>query len=214
MAATAVREGPILFKGRLVRAILEDRKWQTRRVIKPQTTSGPHQIEDLVTSKDALAAFIRHKSPYGKKGDRLYVRETWAGCCGRYAYQADGKVVGGFKKSWLPTTRWRPSIHMPKRLSRITLEVTRIRVERIQQITEADAKAEGVQIPVTSEGCPEGKVKMLVRVGTPYRTDYWNARHAYRAEFAYLWDSINKRRGYGWEKNPWVWVVDFRRIKP
>lgn len=109
-----------------------------------------------------------------------------------------------------------PSIHMPRWASRIDLEVTGIRVERIQDITEEDAKAEGVQIPVTTEQCPPGMCRPLVNALTPYRPGPRGItqHNLYRAEFAFLWDSINGKRGFSWEKNPWVWVVSFKLLRP
>jgi hypothetical protein len=88
--------------------------------------------------------------------------------------------------------RWRPSIHMPRHVSRITLEITGVRVERVKDISEMDARAEGVQ----------------------KKHDVTHIDWEYRANFKPLWDSINAERGYGWDANPWVWVIEFRRVKP
>lgn len=129
---------------------------------------------------------------------RLWVRETWYPRCAdakdygtdEIIYRADYGGTGGcvFRPSW------NPSIFMPRWASRITLEVTGVRAERVQDITEEDAKAEGV----------------ILHGG-------WNANDTeyainYRGGFSRLWDSINAKRGYGWDKNPWVWVIEFKRL--
>jgi hypothetical protein len=89
--------------------------------------------------------------------------------------------------------KWRPSIHMPRWASRITLEVTDVRVERVQEISEEDAKTEGV---------------------TPSIVGEWWDHLKYRAGFQTLWNSINEKRGFGWDENPWVWVVEFKKGQP
>lgn len=197
-----MQERPILFSGEMVRAILDGRKTQTRRVIKLKTgdTFDEHALKgaiqewrpmyDEVARKvvGKTAALIR--CPYGQPGDRLWVRETFAdeGCrqdrddC---YYRADGE-------SDLQGGGWTPSIHMPRWASRITLEIVSVRVERLREISEADAKA---------EGCWYGKGGGEVD-------------HAVLPEnhFPTLWESIN---GPGsWGANPWVWVVEFKRVEP
>ena len=97
--------------------------------------------------------------------------------------------------------RWRPSIHMPRWASRITLEITRVRVERVQDITEADAKAEGVSPVMVDSG---GFTQWDAPIDIP----------DYIEPFADLWDKLNAPRGHGWAVNPWLWVIDFERIKP
>lgn len=173
-----MKERPILFSGEMVRAILDGRKTQTRRVIKPQ--GEPYTIEDV----DVL------KCPYGIPGDRLWVRETFADLRGmgfghKWAYRADtpeGSESDRIRIGY--GVRWKPSIHMPRWASRITLEITDIRVERVQDITYIDAKAEGVE----------------------YEKGYTDPREA----FATLWNSINAKRDYGWAMNPWVWIIEFK----
>lgn len=177
---------PIIFNAAMIRAILEGRKTVTRRVIKPQP------IEWMVGS--GCNAFCGEDEkwrlcPYGKIGQRLWVRETQAK---NYpaVYMAD--VSPGFYPSYL----WRPSIHMPREASRITLEVTGVRVERVQDITEADAEAEGFPIPEDKRKC------------------YADRDDTARAWFKELWNDINAARGFGWDANPFVWVVEFRRVQP
>jgi len=218
-----MKEHPILFSGEMVRAILEGKKTQTRRVIKSTGTVSPVQSswEEWEPgifgscATDGTTAII--KCPYGSPGDRLWVRETWAkvwngetclhpdkpckgticeGC--HVEYKADsGDPYPG---EWPPeevcdeTPRWKPSIHMPRWASRITLEVLNVRVERVQEITAADCWAEGI--------------RRLEDPSTPLQKSS-------RAldDFHMLWDSINAKRGYSWESNPFVWVVEFKLLE-
>lgn len=205
--ATAVKERPILFSGRMVRAILEGHKTQTRRVVKFMSREDPTHF---VLCDNGLWQAASHDDgsdfpvgpafpcPYGKPGDQLWVRETWqqyqegpggqratidVPCrnVGNLCYAAD------FDED---PPRWRPSIHMPRWASRIQLEVTGVRVERVQDITYGDCKEEGVDMS-----------------DVVYEPD-WDFR-----SFQTLWDSINADRGYGWESNPWVWVVKFKQVE-
>ena len=186
-------EKPILFSTKLVRAILDVRKTETRRVVKPQPVGE-----------------IR-RCPYGVPGDRLWVRETFYCDHCDYPnapvdemrllleYRADHRC-----RDWeagCPCSddqgrgSWRPSIHMPRWASRITLEVTGVRVERLQAITEEGAKAEGVKVPMIVERIREQPTHVTT--------------------FRDLWDSINgKRPGCDWASSPWVWVVQFKRVQP
>ncbi len=171
------KERPIIFGSEMVKAILEGRKTQTRRVVKPQPSAGvrfspfvPGQVED------GHGAEMR--CPYAV--DRLWVRETW-GYWGSIQtpewviYREDGDKAG---------MRWMSPIFMPRWASRITLEVVSVRVERLQEISDSDARAEGVLCDLNC-----------------------------RRPFVNLWDFINAERGYGWDANPWVWVIDFERIE-
>lgn len=172
------KEKPILFSGAMVRAILEGKKTQTRRVIKPQPMLDTH------TRVTAC-----YKCPYGAPGDRLWVRETWT------THQNDKGADCLLYRAEVPDPElyapWRPSIFMPRAASRIMLEVTGVRVERIQEISEADAIAEGVEI-------------------IPIDTSTWTNRQS----FSILWDKINAKRGYSWASNPWVFVISFKLINP
>jgi hypothetical protein len=193
-----MKERPIIFRAEMVRAILAGRKTQTRRIVKPRhmATVGAEQFP-------ILAMY-----PCGSPGDRLWVRETCRaeaiddeGLCG-VRYVADGRFmpIANTREAsdrWVQLYWYRgmegatvPPIHMPRWASRITLEITDVRVERLQDISEADAKAEGVSMPD----------------GTPTPPDFWS----YQQEFRHLWEQIN---GPGsWDANPFVWVVTFRRI--
>lgn len=183
-----IKERPILFSAPMVRAILAGTKTQTRRVIKPHPQMvtdhrmAPWEGDPAVLME--LLASTGRRCPYGQPGDRLWVREAWADCDKLVRYYADEDVH--------PLRRKRPSIHMPRWASRITLEVTGVRVERLQDISEADALAEGVNVHPDHHGKP--------------RTSIYSPVQAYRD----LWESIN---GPGsWDANPWVWVVAFERI--
>lgn len=174
-----MKERGIIFTGESVRAILDGRKTQTRRV--------------CLGAREQSTAHDWHPSrcPYGVPGDRLYVKETWAQseATAGIVYRADAETVEGVYK-------WRSSMFMPRWASRITLEVVAVRVERLQEIIEADAKAEGV---TPFEYDPEG--------------DCWtDSKDVHRSAFEYLWDSINRERA-PWASNPWVFVISFRRCE-
>ena len=204
-----MKERPILFSGAMVRAILGGRKTQTRRVIKPQ----PPSVEGLVEMWHALIEpgmwehSLCHESdaglygdivteircPYGQPGDELWVRETWWRGSDGIAYRADGEAPAHMGHCW------KPSIHMRRADSRIQLRVTEVRVERVQDITSG---GEMVASDVVHEGCPK-------ELWTCYKHDYGAAEQAW---WESAWDSINAKRGYGWDVNPWVWVVTFAKI--
>lgn len=207
-----MKERPILFGAPMVRAILEGRKTQTRRVMKPI----PQMVTDhnIVTWDGDAAALMRlldqtgRHCPYGQSGDRLWVRETW---CREfespsYCYRADdapGEKAEFVDAEGRPVrgSRWKPSIHMPRSASRILLEVTNVRVERLQDISEADAIAEGAD----HNGECDHIRHTCEEIGC-------FGRNSYRGGYAELWEQIN---GDGsWESNPWVWVVEFKRVTP
>ncbi len=210
-----MKERPILFNDDQVRAILDGRKTQTRRIVKPQPElcdkTGFVQADRNgklwatgvgSTPRETRRNFARKKCHHGEPGDRLWVREAWAEVGsvdpGYLTYRAtyprclqagmenvpdDIRAVG---------YRWRPSIHMPRWASRITLEITGVRVERLHEISEADAEAEGCR---GGHGAIPG-----------YRYNATPAEHFY-----HVWESIN---GPGsWDENPWVWVVEFERVR-
>lgn len=202
-------ERPIIFSGPMVRAIIEGRKTQARRVVKdangafwdhaayrPAVIGGKvdHWLCSNGTKTTECAP--RPVCPYGAPGDRLWVREKWrpAQVSGAAWY---AEVCGDSEHD-----RWRSPIHMPRWASRLTLEVVSVRVERLQEISDKDAKAEGIS--------PVGKWHGTYS-GLSYESRGFDAdddRH--RSPFAALWDSINAKR-HPWASNPWVWVVEFRR---
>jgi hypothetical protein len=227
-----MKERPILFSGAMVRALLAGSKTQTRRAVKQQPPAGHSFAGWCVSSthrpdegKATWAAgegpFMRDchrvKCPYGKPGDRLWVRETFLDTLGtgvehrdesglqhRYAFAADC-VPGGYgdqaRKDY--GLMWKPSIHMPRAASRILLEIVSVRIERLQDISEADCWAEGIE---AVDGALDDLaiIHLAKRMGRSFE----DAAPTYAA----LWESIN---GAGsWDANPWVWVVEFKRVAP
>ena len=176
-----MNEKPILFSGPMVRALLAGIKTQTRRLVKYNNMLGePAEWCSSVAEPGwiHICGDFRRFCPYGQPGGRLWVRETWRsmGKCNKGTdvvfYRADGHVDGP----------WRPSIFMPRWASRITLEITEVRVQRLQEISEADARAEGAK----------------------HMPDH-------RWHFREIWDSINGKK-YPWASNPWVWCLTFKRV--
>lgn len=207
-----MKERPILFSAPMVRAILDGTKKQTRRVVKQLVIQddrflggfkliGPGGVETAI-----CGPLVSFQSPYGSPGDRLWVRENFcpiypqdptynSGRPIEYDYAATythGDRLGdsiGIKKVW------KPSIHMPRAASRITLEITGVRVERLQDISEADALAEGTPADLLPMDVSRMPYPSSIEVG----------------RYAALWESINGPDS--WAANPWVWVVDFKRLE-
>lgn len=220
---------PILFNTQMVLAIMDGRKSCTRRMVKPQPDEKhtyPLSFVTDSTKKKEVGCFgfgineyggsIQYAKPQYQPGDILYVRETWerfecwncegderGNCpkepkksvlyktCGCYMYRATDEINGDAK--------WHPSIHMPKEAARIWLKVTDVRVERLQDITEDGAKAEGAN-------WKNGK-----NVG--WEEKMWRTAIE---RFAKIWDSTIKKSDldrYGWNANPWVWVIEFERCE-
>lgn len=220
-----MKERPILFSAPMVRAILDGRKTQTRRMVsratlfgdKTQdrdgyrpTILGPNNVGNIKWqwAKGAYFASHPHLLPYGQPGDRLWVKETarpiraWQGSINgcEIEYRADG-FTKIFPEIWAvpkKVTPWTPSIFMRRELSRITLEVTGVRVERLQDISADDCLAEGA-VQFTAPGVGDLMDQGVVK-------DPW----MYRQKYQWLWQDIN---GPGsWDANPWVWVVEFKRV--
>lgn len=195
-----MKERPILFSGEMVRAILDGRKTQTRRIVKDSETDSRIYWNPIVVNE--YGGWVNeHGSPrpcrYGQPGDRLWVRETWSQD-GRGGTDAEGRDAVYYRADFphpdVWEGFWKPSIHMPRWASRITLEVTSVRVTRLQEISDKDARA---------EGCPGWYHESYPDQGEP------DAKRP-TEEFAELWESIN---GAGsWDLNPWVWVIEFKRI--
>ncbi|PTL79076.1 hypothetical protein [Vitiosangium sp. GDMCC 1.1324] len=201
-------ERPILFSGSMVRAILDGRKNQTRRVITPVQPD----VRGLWPGGRTPGS-LPGDCPYGQPGDRLWVREThWIGPLARnsagdrcptwhglpYSVSPDGCSAAFYKEGFdRSEPRWRPSIHMPRWASRLTLEVTGVRVERLQDISEEDARAEGVE---RDAKYPDRWKNYVGEVSGPDAVD----------SFFSLWASIHGTAS--WDANPWVWVVAFRRM--
>ena len=215
-----MKEHPILMNGAMVRAVLDGGKTQTRRVakFKPRAAGcnlsfSAMRVGHYMTGNPG-AGFVLHSGagdrtfplicPYGQPGDRIWVRETFSDVYGaggdedrrkkEVMYRANGEtdpyVIGG---------RWTPSIHMPRWASRILLEIVSVRVERLNDCCEADALAEGVK----AEPCDHVRLS-CEEIGCCGPTA--------KGMYAALWDQIN---GAGaWAANPWVWVVEFKRVTP
>lgn len=208
----AVSTKPILFSGTMVRAIIDGRKTQTRRVIAlsefgKSTTPGFdwHFRDRRGRWNDVSMERLLQMCPYGAPGDRLWVRETWATTAQAGDHKSDAYAVyRATDPDWetMIGWKWRPSIYMPRWASRITLEVTTVRVERVQDISDADAVAEGIMC-----GSKIGKDAFGWYADSDRAVRHNAPAHALRA----LWDEINAKRGYGWDANPWVWAVEFKK---
>jgi hypothetical protein len=219
-----MKERPTNLKAWEIRAILDGRKTQTRRVVKPQPSEGlswrgviscatikADEGKHLFTDCYPCARQTqRIRCPYGQPGDRLWVRETWAPHADtpRYAiYRCD---PGGDYQDNSDGFRWRPSIHMPRTMSRITLEIESVRVERLNEINNSDAKAEGLPSASPHRHGSQGIVKDDCPPDPYARRHYTGINDCWICAFRMLWQSIN---GPGsWDANPWVWVVTFRRV--
>lgn len=194
---------PILFNTEMVRAILDERKSCTRRLVKHDVeavlNSQHHKEHPEVEDKQIISKLCN--PPY-QPGDILYVRETWKKALNGYYYYEDWK-----RNDIADVTKWKPSIRMPKEAARIWLKVTDVRVERLQDITPKGAESEGVgNLFYDDIGYSEKNY------GTEVDTEYGIAKE----QFAWLWESTIKKSDldrYGWDANPWVWVIEFERCE-
>lgn len=200
-----MKERPILFSGPMVQAILDGRKTQTRRIVNPQPFHyegepcqwyNPTKIDrhgEEYPSEEVFGFFDEETGwpcKYGGPGDRLWVKETFMPMPHLNAkafYRASDGLVGG---------KWKPSIFMPRNLSRITLEIAEVRVERLNDISEVDILSEGVTVDKVAQWC-----------NVP-----WSSLPTLHHAFQCLWNSINGEAS--WDLNPWVWVLTFKRIQP
>lgn len=221
-----MKERPILLNGDMVRAVLNGTKTQTRRIMKVQPESAEFESRFIIDSTKLAeigkwcwaepGVFVNPRRsalfscPFGAVGDRLWVREAFR-VHSRATDVATLVYKASERQSWTEQThrvpvekcnkpavidKWTPSIHMPRWASRITLEITGVRVERLQAISEVDAAAEGVPPAPDFDGTfltPEG--------------DYATAKVAFQR----LWESIYKPAG--WQANPWCWVIEFKRVE-
>ena len=177
-----MKERPIIFSADSVKAIIDGRKTQTRRVVKPNQRTKWLLCYDWTDEyiKDPDNYLVK-ECPYGEPGNGLWVRETWADPCDERlpVYKADNATA-------YQSIKWRSPIYMPRWASRITLEITDVRVERLQDINFQGLSAEGMYGELT------------------------NALDRYEE----LWDNLNAKRGYPWSSNSWVWVIEFRKVTP
>lgn len=218
---------PILFNGDMVRAILDGRKTVTRRLIEPQPTysqcdgftwkGGAYGTDFPPTIKGASYNF-RCAAPY-KIGDILYVKEAWSQLSFGYVYKADGENIDHLGN----VIKWHPSINMPKEAARIFLCVKDVHVERLQEITEEQAEVEGIR------GYSKDGNLYKYAVTDDWWIDYHNKHRksflgtwwqdmprTAKDAFPYLWNSTIKKSDldrYGWDANPWVWVIEFERCE-
>lgn len=228
-----MRERPILFNGAMVRAILSGAKTQTRRSMKPQPADDISQATFPNPSAHGWRSSLRHPHgpttahfcSFGQPGDRLWVRETWMPGYYHEADHEDGPKVSvihradnaeatvaapsyalaeqwerEFSEDGDEAPPWRPSIHMPRWACRLVLEITAVRVERLHELSESDAIAEGADENVLADiRLPRNHA----RAGLPMV--YADCREV----FADLWDTT----GGDWDSNPWVWVIEFKRVE-
>lgn len=209
----------------MIRAILEGRKTQTRRVLKPVS-----EVPEVVcwVPEPGNCSYARDgwwtarvpgpssgnwvtgaaRCPYGVPGDRLWVRETWTaeevptgGVLVAYRASCEGDCfdyLSGSEAVRMRVKRWKPSIFMPRAVSRLTLEITDVRVQRLQDIDNEDSRTEGV------ECCPHrGATCGFFETGF---------NQCYGCAYRLLWNQINGPRGFGWDSNPWVWAITFKRV--
>ena len=191
---------PILFNTEMVRAILDGRKTVTRRLVKPQPT------ERLICGQNWEKLLVAAAAPY-QPGDILYVRETWHKYKKRVG-NGEGCYIAefyGYKSSIANSEDanepWKPSIHMPKEATRIWLKVKDVRVERLQEISEEQAKEEGA---IDNRGF----------IHSP--DNEYDSIHTAKEHFKQIWNSTIKKSDldrYGWDANPWVWVIEFERCE-
>ena len=234
-----MKEYPIIFSTEMVRAILDGRKTQTRRIVKANIPDDAYdvfawyapEIPDKNKAEEGLYYWygrglkFEMECPYGKIGDRLWVRESFAYMdLFDVGYERDEPYLIGYRADktckdllnnvWSETTdwnwehdtiKWKPSIHMKREESRIILEITNIKVERLQDITEEDCQAEGVkwQWNGNCEDCYQWSFTGNKKSNLWF--DYAESC------FQYLWDSIHKKENR-WRDNPWVWAIEFKRI--
>ncbi len=209
-----MKERPILMNGAMVRATLAGAKTQTRRIIKPQPQMvTDKRIEPWQGDPTALLALLAEsgrKCPYGQAGDQIWVRETLSHHAdnGHY-YAATGMHVGPLLDYELEPSpsngipaRTIPSIHMPRWASRILLEIVSVRVERLQDISDADILAEGIDTEALEES--QERYDVIAKDGN------CSGRATERTYWRDLWEST----GGDWDANPWLWVIEFKRVTP
>ncbi|WP_313020951.1 hypothetical protein [Atlantibacter hermannii] len=237
-----MKERGMIFNGEMVRAILDGRKTQTRRIISERHLNlidlgsqiGECYPLECGIDHENSQSYYREHCPFGKPGDRIWVREAYQGPLFDYehmeayledsskfekpdfcVYRADGKPAPEFYDADDNLhCCWRPSIHMPRWASRILLEITDVRVERLNSISHEDAEREGIHIEVWDQTvvarnyAAEDEFFQFWSEDFPH---YVNMNDLYRASFQSLWKSIYGEES--WQANPWVWVIEFKRVE-
>jgi len=240
---TEIKERPMLFSAPMVRAILDGSKTQTRRAINPQPVKWCQGLSLPKYSATPLSEFLLgapiFACPYGKVGDRIWARETFCKVddsgYGDHAgiwvdYRATPKYKESHPAGWdndphnEDALKWKPSIHMPRWASRINLEITAVRVERLNDISEEDAQKEGIKftdygLTCFHQGAPQDIGICTAPDSSHQKRPGWHydksthqdqCWHTAKYAFTSLWESIN---GAGsWEQNPWVWVIEFKLV--
>jgi hypothetical protein len=209
-----MKERPIIMSVEMVEAILTGTKTQTRRICNPQPTSS-HTAQGYYPGGSVTTLALKDGKftvacKFGIVGDRLYVRECWrvhrdydrlsprlvvTAMGGDTAHCIDYRSTPSIRDFW---GKWRPAIFLPKSFARITLEILKVRVERVQDISEEDAKA---------EGCNKADESEEFLTAEDYRVGYTTPQY-YSCGYKLLWDSLHGRGA--WDKNPWVWVIEFK----
>lgn len=202
-----MNEKPILFNAEMVNAILSGRKTQTRRIISEKTlhlfdvAASAGECHPLELCDERSQSYYLEFCPLSKPGDQLWVRETWNKHGGLLTYRADHDWIEEMRKATVCPAKWVPSIHMPRWASRINLLITGVRVERLRDISEQDAMAEGIDADYLAESQDHYDcIADHNMTGRPTAIGY----------FSSLWQSIYGEEN--WEANPWVWVITFRRV--
>ena len=233
-----VKERPIIFSGEMVKAILDGKKTMTRRVVKSNFINHykhAHIIRQSTDKKREGKAYFYDtpvgsmvlssqlvNNPYGKVGDRLWVRETYqeigADCLLTYraTYPSDLYAKRPELENVPPIEAlkdkgylWKSPLFMPREFSRLLLEITDIRVEHLQDISEADAMKEGVKS--WKVNCSHNGLKTVYKDYSDIHNDVITYNNPI-ASFKTLWDTLNAKKGYPWSSNPWVWVVEFKVV--
>lgn len=198
-----MKEHGIIFQDENVRAILDGKKTQTRRIVKPQLKHGKHgwqwpsaRAQSMVEPRD-----MNGLSPYGAKGDRMWVRETWQRDNDRIVFRAtlDPKI---------DFVKWRSPLHLARADARLTLAISEVRIQRVQETTEEDARAEGVP-PFFERYDRIGKDQ---RIACGDEENFLAIEQPHRASYAVMWDEINGDRAL-WSANPWVWAITFEVVR-
>lgn len=207
-----MKERGMIFNAEMVRAILDGRKTQTRRPVKfpvHDRNLGCELAGNELAGELSAGNYLN--SAFGKPGDRIWVRETWNKYGGLLTYRADHDWIDDMRKETVCTAKWVPSIHMPRWASRILLEITDVRVERLNAISPEDAESEGLERTNFTGFGDEPRLPSYPEPDVYFDPLKKQWKEYPPEAFAGLWESI-----YGegsWKANPWVWVISFKRVE-